>query len=147
MPTGHTAAPDQLTTVTSTSDVTLTFVDPRIILQPTIATAQSWVPNDSATVTVASGQGDLTGTVRFRLYDNATCTGTPLYDSGLIGISTGTGTGLNRTVSSSNSTAYTTTKTFSWLVEYTSSKDVHLPVTSVCDEEHSELMVDNDHVD
>ena len=145
VPTGYTAAPDQASTVTSTSNVTLTFVDPRIILQPTISTAQSFVPNDSATVTVAAGQGDLAGSVRFRLFDNATCTGTALYDASVdITAATGTGTGRARTVSSSNSTAYTTSKTFSWLVEYTSSKDSHLPATSVCDDEHSVLTINND---
>jgi hypothetical protein len=144
VPSGHTQAPDQATTVTSTSNVTLTFVDPRIILQPTISTAQSWVPNDSATVAVAAGQGDLAGSVRFRLYDNASCTGTELHDQTVL-ISTGTGSGLQKTVSTSNTTAYTSTKTFSWLVEYTSTKDVHRNVTSICDDEHTVLTINNDY--
>jgi len=145
VPPGHFGAPDQATSVTSTSNITLTFVDPRI-LQPTITTAQSFVPNDSATIQVGTGQGDLAGSVRFRLYDNATCSGAHLYDSGAIDITTGTGTGRDRTVSSSNTTAYTTDKTFSWLVEYTSTNSGHLNVTSVCDDEHSSIAIDNDNV-
>ena len=144
-PANHFTAPDQATTVTSTSNVTLTFVDPRI-LQPTISTAQSFVPNDSATVQVEAGQGDLAGNIRFRLYDNATCTGTALYDSGSVAITTGTGSGRDRTVTSTNTTAYSTSKTFSWLVEYTSTNNGHLNVTSVCDDEHSSIAIDNDHV-
>lgn len=147
VPSGYIGAADQATTVTSTSDLTLSFVNPRIILQPTISTAQSFVPNDSATVQVAAGQGDLAGSVRFRLYDNATCTGTPLYDSGAVPIASGSGTGTSRTVSSSNTTAVTTDTTLSWLVEYTSTNSRHLNVTSVCDDEHSTVTIDNDHVD
>ena len=143
VPAGHTAAPDQAAEVTSTSNVTYTFVDPRIILQPTIATAQRWVPNDSATVTVPTGQGDLAGSVRFRMYTNATCTGTALIDEVVL-ISTGTGSGLQKTVSTNNTTAYTQTATFSWLVEYTSTKDVHRDVTSVCDDERTVLTINND---
>lgn len=145
VPPGHFGADDQATSVSGTSDLTLTFVDPRI-LQPTISTSQSFVPNDSATVTVSSGQGDLAGSVRFRLYDNTSCSGTALYDSGAVDISTGSGSGLNRTVSSANTTAYSTSKTFSWLVVYTSTNDGHLGVTSVCDDEHSSIAIDNNHV-
>lgn len=146
VPPDHFGAPDQATTVSSTSDLTLTFVDPRV-LQPTISTAQDFVPNDSATVQVEAGQGDLAGTLRFRLYDNATCDGTALYDSGALDIATGTGSGAERTLSTSNTTAYTTDMTFSWLVEYTSDNDGHKNVTSVCDDEHSSIAIDNDHVD
>jgi hypothetical protein len=142
-PANHDTAADQPAVLSSSAtSVTLTFVNPRI-LQPTISTAQSFVPNDSATVTVGSGRGDLAGSVRFRLYDNQTCTGSHLYDSGAIDVSTGTGTGLSRTVSSANTTAYTTNKTFSWLVEYTSTNDGHLNVTSVCDKERSSITILN----
>src|SRR5919197_4245888 len=43
-------------------------------LQPSIATAQKYVLHDEATITVGSNSaGALAGTVRFRLYNNATC--------------------------------------------------------------------------
>ena len=61
-----------------------------ISLNPTIATAQSFVPNDSATITVAAGGGDLAGNVVFKLYVNdATCAGTAAYTSASIPISGG----------------------------------------------------------
>ena len=49
-------------------------------LTPLVATAQTWRPQDTATITVASGGGDLDGTVDFELFGSAACTGTALYD-------------------------------------------------------------------
>jgi hypothetical protein len=114
-------------------------------LNPSISTAQRFVPNDSATITVASGGGSLAGNVRFRLFVNdTTCAGTAAYDSGNIDITTGSGTGLNRTVSSSNTTAYSTSgTTFSWLVTYTSTNAGHTNVTSSCNTENSSITINN----
>lgn len=127
------------------------FVPPAAVnitncVQTAITTAQSFVPNDSATVTAPAGKGDLVGNVVFKLYDNATCSGTALYDSGNVSIAGGTGTGLSRTVSSANTTAYTTNKTFSWLVTYTSTNTGHLGVTSVCNDEKSSITIDNNFI-
>jgi hypothetical protein len=115
------------------------------VLQPTLTTAQRFVPNDSATVTVASGAGDLAGTLRFQLFVNSiTCQGTAAYDSGAIDITTGTGSGLSRTLSSSNSTAYSTTgTTFSWLVTYTSTNSGQNGVSASCNAENSSITIDN----
>jgi len=44
-----------------------------VIDTSSIVTDQTWVPNDSATVT-SGGGSDLTGTLTLTLYDNATCT-------------------------------------------------------------------------
>jgi hypothetical protein len=117
-----------------------------ISLQPTIATAQRFVPNDSATITVSSGAGNLAGTVQFKLFvNNVTCSGTADYTSAQIDITTGTGTGLSKTVSSSNTTAYATDGTaFSWLVTYTNTNGGHRNVTSACNVEHSSIAIDND---
>jgi len=57
-----------------------------IQLQPTIGTVQTYTLQDAATVTIADGgSGKLAGTIRFRLYRNTTCDGTPqnalVYDS------------------------------------------------------------------
>ena len=89
-----------------------------ISLNPTIATAQSFVPNDSATITVAAGGGDLAGNVVFKLYVNdATCAGTAAYTSASIPISGGSGTALSKTVLSNNTTSYGATgTTFIWVV-------------------------------
>ncbi len=103
-----------------------------ISLQPTIATAQSFVPNDSATITVAAGGGDLAGNVVFKLYVNdATCTGAAAYTSPPIAITGGTGSTLSKTVLSNNTTSYGATgTTFHWVVEYTSTNPAHQAVTS-----------------
>ena len=110
-----------------------------ISLQPTISTAQRFVPNDSATITVVSGAGDLAGTVQFKLFVNSTdCSGTAAYTSGQIDITTGTGTGLSETVTSANTDAYVTSgTTFSWLVTYTNTNPGHKGVTSNCVEQSS----------
>jgi hypothetical protein len=115
-----------------------------ISLQPTVATHQSFVPNDAATVTVASGGGSLAGSVTFQLFvDSTTCQGTAAYDSGAIDVTTGTGTGLSRTVQSANTTAYDSNHVFSWLVTYTSSNASHRNASSACDVEHSSITIDN----
>lgn len=115
-------------------------------LQPGMDTVQSFVPNDSATVTVASDAGgDLDGTVAFRLYvDDDDCSEAPAYESDSIDISTGGGSGTSRTVVSDNATAYGVDgTTFHWVVEYTSSNPAHTDVTSGCGNEHSSITVDN----
>jgi hypothetical protein len=117
-----------------------------IQLQPTISTAQRFRPNDSATVAVAStAGGDLAGNVDFQLFvNNSTCTGAADYDSGPIDITTGTGTGTSRTVSSSNTTEYVTSgTTFSWKVTYTTTNTGHKNVTSTCNTEHSSITIAN----
>ena len=116
-----------------------------ISLQPSMTTAQRFVPNDSVTVTVAAGANDLAGNVRFQLYVNdSDCSEAAAYDSGNIAISSGTGTGLSRTVSSANTTAYATTgTTFSWKVTYTSTNAGHTNVTATCNAENSSITIDN----
>jgi hypothetical protein len=121
-----------------------------IQLQPTISTAQSFVPNDSATVTVGSnGAGPLSGTVDFKLFvNNPTCDSTvsaAAYDSLPLSI-TGPGTtgGLDsRTINSANATSYNTTNTtFSWLVTYVSNNPGHKGVVSNCSE-NSSITINN----
>jgi hypothetical protein len=46
--------------------------------ESTITTAQTWVPNDSASVD-GGGASSFTGDITFTLYDNLTCDGTVLY--------------------------------------------------------------------
>lgn len=115
-----------------------------IALQPSMTTAQSFYPNDAATVTVAAGAGDLAGNVTFELYANSACTGTPLYSQGPIDISTGTGTGLSRTVATSNTTfAVSASATLYWKVSFASSNTGILNVTHNC-LENTSLTIDND---
>jgi hypothetical protein len=115
-----------------------------IALQPTISTAQSFYPNDSATITVASSNaGALTGSVRFRLYqDSTTCAGTAIIDQT---VALPAGADLGKTVGTTNTTvAVSASATLSWLVEFTSTNSGILNVTSACNVESSTLSIDND---
>jgi hypothetical protein len=112
--------------------------DPRVILQPRISTAQRFVPNDSASIAVDPGQGNLAGDVVFKLYLNADCSGTAQYTSANIPISGS----LTQTVSSSNTVAYTSDTTYSWKVTYTSTNSGHHDVVSNCTE-HSSVTINN----
>jgi hypothetical protein len=46
--------------------------------QSTITTTQTWVPNDSASVS-GGGASNFTGDITFTMYDNTTCDGNVLY--------------------------------------------------------------------
>jgi hypothetical protein len=116
-------------------------------LTPTIATAQSFVPNDSAHIQVTSGAGNLAGSVEFKLFvNNPTCDSSvsaAAYDSGPIDVTTGSGTGTDRTLHSNNATSYGTTgTTFSWLVTFMSTNPGHTGVTSSCSE-NSNISINN----
>jgi hypothetical protein len=138
IPANHTGVDPQHVSVTGTTVVVFNLVDPRIILQPTISTAQRFVPNDSATIGVPAGQGTLEGGVVFELYLNNDCGGTPVYTSASQAVSGA----LNQTVSSDNTVAYTTSTSMSWMVTYTSTNTGHNNVISNC-AEHSTITIDN----
>ena len=116
-----------------------------ISLQPNMTTGQYFLPNDSATVTVSAGAGDLAGSVDFQLFvNNTNCSGAADYDSGAIDVTTGSGSGLSRTVTSDNTTTYAVSgTTFSWLVTYTSTNLGHTNVTASCNAENSSILIDN----
>jgi hypothetical protein len=89
----------------------------------TLETAQSFYPNDSATVSATAG-GTPSGDVTFTLFDSADCSGTVLY-----GPVTSTLDG-NGVASTNNTTvAVSTSKTVSWKVEYPGDTS-HNPVSS-----------------
>jgi hypothetical protein len=120
-------------------------------LQPTMDTAQNFVPNDSATVTVASGAGNLAGHVFFYMWVGDTTCGSGVLSTATyataspgIDITTGTGTALSKTVTSANTTSYSTDgTTFSWIVKYVSDNSGHFSVTSACNNENSSITIDN----
>ena len=134
------------TTATAQHNVNCDVSAEEVVVQqltPTISTAQSFVPNDSATITV-SGGGNLAGSVVFELFGNHTCSGTALYTSSAIDVTTGAGTtGLSKTVSSSNTTAYSATQDFSWRVTYTSTNGGHTNATHRCGIERSSININN----
>lgn len=114
-------------------DVTVTSV------ASSMTTAQSWVPNDSATISAAAG-GDLAGTVHFTLYASSDCTGTSLYSTSPAGVAV---TGASpQTVRTDNSTAVTASGTFSWSVSYDSTNGAQRDIPASC-HETSALTVTN----
>lgn len=120
-------------------------------LQPTMDTEQSFIPNDSATITVAAGTGALDGEVNFYLWvDDATCgagdLGTADQTFGPLDVDAAdVGTDpLSDTVETANSTAYGDDgTTFHWIAVFTSNNGAHLGVTSGCGNEHSSITIDN----
>ncbi len=122
-----------------------------IQLNPTISTSQWVYPNDDATITVATGGGNLAGSVKFSLYDNAACTGSVLYEE----TRTLAGGALTETVSTTNGDGsgtgdaadqkVLTSGTYSWKVVYTSTNTGHTGATSECHDEHFSItFVNND---
>lgn len=121
-------------------------------LQPTMDTSQSFIPNDSATVTVDAGAGDLDGDVTFYMWvDDNTCGNGDLttadYTEGPLAVSDTDDPGdtsLSDSVETSNSTAYGTTgTTFDWIAVFESNTSAHLDVTSGCGNENSSITIDN----
>lgn len=122
-----------------------------ISLQPTIATSQWVYPNDDATITVVTGGGDLTGSVKFSLYNNSACTGSVLYEETR---TIPAAAGLTETLSTTNGDGVgagdaadekvSVTGTYSWLVVYTSTNPAHKNVTSQCHDEHFQVTFTND---
>jgi hypothetical protein len=120
-------------------------------LQPTMDTAQSFIPNDSATITVDAGTGPLDGQVTFYLWvDDATCGGGDLgtadqtfgpFDVDAADVGTDP---LTDTVETANTTAYGDDgTTFDWVAVFTSDNNAHLGVTSGCGNENSSISIDN----
>jgi hypothetical protein len=114
-------------------------------LQPSLSTAQSFIPNDSVTVTVEGGAGALDGTVTFRLWvGDENCGGTADQTFGPFDIDAAdVGATLSDTAETSNSTAYSGSQSFYWKVDFTSSNPAHLSIEGVCGNENSSTTVDD----
>jgi hypothetical protein len=112
-----------------------------IQLQPSMTTGQFFYPNDSATVTVTSGAGNLNGSVHFQLFTTSDCSGNALVDE-----TKSVGGDTTVTVSTSNTTvkvdASGTTNLY-WLVGYSSQNGGQKDITGVCGNENSILTIDN----
>jgi hypothetical protein len=110
-----------------------------IQLQPTMTTAQKFLPNDSATISVAAGAGNLAGNVVFQLYESTDCSGTAVYTSGNVPVSGAS----PQTVSSNNTTYFVTSSTpLSWKVSYTSTNTGHTNIAASC-HENSNVTITN----
>ena len=95
-----------------------------------MTTAQTWLPNDSATISAPAASGNLAGTVTFTLFRSADCTGSVVYgpvDRAVSGASP-------QTVNTSNTTAVSTGGSFSWLVEYDSDNLAQEDISPKCHE-------------
>lgn len=102
-----------------------------------MTTAQSWVPNDSATVTASAG-GPLAGSVTFQLFASSDCSGSAIYSKTVAVAGSSP-----RTVGTDNTTAQTATGVFSWRVSYDSTNPAQDDIAASCDET-SALTIDND---
>ncbi len=94
-----------------------------------LTSAQTWVPNDSVTVSADAG-GKMTGKVSFTLYSSSDCTGTPVFDP----VERVVDGNSPQTVGTSNSIAVTTSGTYSWKVSYTSTNAAHENIGPSCHE-------------
>ena len=91
------------------------------------ATAQTLLPNDTATIT---GVGTVGGTVDFQLYGpgDATCSGTPVFEQLGVAVTSGLAS------TSNTSTTVTAEGTYKWVVVYSGDAN-HNGSTSPCGEE------------
>jgi hypothetical protein len=104
-----------------------------IQLNPSISTDQWVYPNDEATITVATGGGDLTGSVSFKLFSGATCGGTALYSET---VQIPANAGLSETVKTTNTaTKVSVDGLYSWEVKFTSTNQGHTNAESTCSTE------------
>jgi hypothetical protein len=114
-------------------DVTVTSV------AVSLDTAQSWVPNDSASLSAPAG-GDLSGNVTFTLFGSTDCSGAAL-DHWTVPVSGSS----PQTVSTTNTTAYPAGD-YSWQVTYDSSnaaqRDIPLNNPTTCQETSSLTVTD-----
>ena len=121
----------------TTHNTTCTDTDEDVVVNTvasSMTTAQTWVPNDSATITAPAGSGALAGTVTFTLYPTNDCTGTALYgpvNRTVAGPATGV------TVNTSNTTAVSASGSFSWKVAYDSTNLAQRDIADSCHETSS----------
>jgi len=106
-------------------------------VKSTLSTAQTWIPNDSATVSAPAG-GNLAGTVTFTLYPTSDCTGSPVFPAFNVPVSGASA----KTVSTNNTTAVPTAGSFSWQVSYDSTNAAQDDIPASC-QETSVLTVNN----
>jgi hypothetical protein len=127
-------------TLGTTHNATCTDPNESVVVEvvPTeLTSAQSWVPNDSVTVSAKAG-GNLDGKVSFALYPSDDCKGTPVFtpvERLVSGASP-------QTVGTANTIAVTASGTYSWKVSYTSTKSAHEDIGGSC-HETSALMINN----
>jgi len=105
---------------------------------PTMTTAQTWVPRDSATIT-ASGGGNLVGTASFALYASSDCAVGG--DAAIYTTTRPVGGAMSVTVNTADSptqpAAQSTTGSYSWSVSYDSTNAAQDDIAASCHETSS----------
>jgi hypothetical protein len=104
-----------------------------------MTTVQSFIPNDSATVSAPAG-GNLAGRVTFELFESSDCTGNAIYTTDPAVPVSGASP---QTVSTSNTTVSTTAANVSWRVTYTSTNTGQKNIPASC-VENTALTINND---
>jgi hypothetical protein len=102
-----------------------------------MTSAQSFIPNDSATVSAPAG-GNLAGSVKFEVFESSDCSGTAIYTQ-TVSVSGAS----PQTVSTSNTTVSTTAANVSWRLTYTSTNPAQRSIAANCFEKTA-LTIDND---
>jgi hypothetical protein len=102
-----------------------------------LTTAQSFIPNDAATVSAPAG-GNLAGSVKFEAFESSDCSGTAIYTQ-TVAVSGAS----PQTVHTTNTTVSTTAANISWRVTYTSTNPAQKDIPATCLEKTA-LAIDND---
>lgn len=128
--------------VTHNADCTVGAEDVTVETVPSsMETDQSWVPNDSATISASAG-GPLDGTATFKLYASDDCGDlggdSPIYTQSVSVAGPASGT----TVSTTNTTPQTESGEFSWQVRYVSKNPAQENIGASC-HETSSLTISN----
>ncbi len=101
-----------------------------------VTSAQTWVPNDSATASSGSGTTPLNGTLTITLYESSDCSGTAVTGQTYTKTLTNAITPAQRTLTTSNSTYIVSgngTHTVSWLATFTPAAGSNVSGSSRCE--------------
>jgi hypothetical protein len=111
--------------------------------QPTLTTAQSWVPQDETTIVAPAG-GALSGTAHFALYQSTDCSGIAVYTEAVpvSGVTPQTVSTSNPGTGPNSHTA-TSSSEYSWQVSYDSDNTAQADIPATC-VEVTTLTIDND---
>jgi hypothetical protein len=107
---------------------------------PTPASAQTLLPNDSATITGVAGIATPTGTVDFKLFGptDTTCSGTPVFQQLAVALTNGSASTSNTTFTVDASTA----GTYRWTVHYSGDAN-YLAADKLCGAEQFTASITN----
>ena len=122
--------------------VDCTFVNTLQAQASSMTSAQSFIPNDSATITAPAGTGNLAGSVEFKLFESNDC-GVAASDPAIL-TQTKTVSGASPvTVTTTNTTVSTTAANVSWLVSYDSTNPLQQDISAKCFEKTALNIQDN----